>query len=303
MAAQRERVRIAHVSDLHVLSPRGVQWRSVVFNKRLTGYANLLFSRGRDFRRQLLLDVLAAAAARADHLVVTGDITHLSLEHEFEEARALLTEVGRGVEVTVVPGHHDVYLPTLHRAGRFACHFGDWLGGDLPELALDLPVGRFPCVKLRGSAAIIALSSAVSRPPFVSSGRIGEAQLEALARILAHREVAGRTPVVLVHHPPFDSRLRLAQLRGGLVDAAALRRTLAPLARGLLLYGHLHERSRRRIGGVEAVCATAAALDHPSPACRAGFNLYELDGAGALAVIEAHVVDSAGVAVRRAEVA
>lgn len=30
---------------------------------------------------------LSAAAAQADHLVVTGDITNLALEHEYEEAR------------------------------------------------------------------------------------------------------------------------------------------------------------------------------------------------------------------------
>ena len=262
---------------------------------------NLLLSRGRVYRRDFLVAVLAAAAARADHVVVTGDITNLSLEHEFEAAQSLLADVARSVEVTVVPGNHDVYLATVHRAGRFAHHFGAFLRSDLPELALDLPSGRFPFVKLRGPVAIVGLSSAVPRPPFVSSGRIGDAQLEALARILAHPEVASRTPVVLVHHAPFDS-LRLAQLRGGLVDAPALRRSLAPLARGLLLYRHVHERSWRRLGGgVDAISATAAALDHPSPACRAGFNLYEVDATG-LATIQAHVIDADAAGLRRTEV-
>lgn len=300
-------MRIAHVSDLHVLSPRGVEWRRVVFNKRVTGAANLLLSRGRVYRRELLDAVLAAAAARADHIVVTGDITNLSLENEYEAAQALLARVARSVEVSVVPGNHDAYLATVHRARRFAHHFGAFLHGDLPELAAELPAGAFPFVKLRGPAAIIGLSSAVPRPPFVSSGRVGGVQLEALARILAHPEVATRTPVVLVHHAPFDSWLRLAQLRGGLVDAAALRRTLAPLARGLVLYGHLHERSRRPLataaGALDAVCATAAALDHPSPACRAGLNLYEIDDTtGGVVAIEAHVIDPEGVTLRRVAV-
>jgi 3',5'-cyclic AMP phosphodiesterase CpdA len=302
-----QRARIAHVSDLHVLSPHGVEWRRVIFNKRVTGYANLLLSRGRVYRRDYLETVLAAAAARADHIVVTGDITNLSLEREFEAARSLLAEVARSVEVSVVPGNHDVYLATVHRAGRFAHHFAAYLHGDLPDLALALPTGRFPFVKLRGPVAIVGLSSAVPRPPFVSSGRIGDEQLEALARILAHPEVASRTPVVLVHHPPFDSRLRLAQLRGGLVDAPVLRRSLAPLARGRLLYGHVHERAHRRLataaGAIDVVSATAAALDHPGPACRAGFNLYELDATAGVVAIEAYVVDAEGVAVRRVALA
>ena len=55
-----------------------------------------------------------------------------------------------------------------------------FLHSDLPELARDLPAGPFPCVKLRGCAAIIALSSAIPRPPFVASGYLGHTQLEAL---------------------------------------------------------------------------------------------------------------------------
>jgi 3',5'-cyclic AMP phosphodiesterase CpdA len=286
--------RIGHVSDLHVLSPHGVEWRKAVFNKRITGYANLLRQRGRVHRRELLAAVLSAAAAQADHLVVTGDITNVSLEREFEQARALLDEVARKVEVTVVPGNHDLYLQSIHHERRFPHHFGPFLRGDLPALARDLAAGPFPCVKLRGPVAIIGLSSAVPRPPFVASGRVGAAQLAALREVLAHPEVARRTPVVLVHHPPVDGRMRLRQLRDGLVDAASLRAALSPLARGLVLFGHLHVRVRRRLptaaGELEVICASGAALDHPHPAVRAGFNVYVVRDDGALASAEAHVV-------------
>lgn len=291
-------LRIAHVSDLHVLSPHGVEWRRMLFNKRLTGYANLLRHRGRVYRREYLLAVLTAAAANADHLVVTGDVTNLSLEREFEEARALLDAAARSVEVTVVPGNHDVYLPSIHDDRRFPHHFGDFLRSDLPGLARDLRAGPFPCVKLRGPAAIIALSSAVPQPPFVASGRVGKSQLAAIEELLAHPEVARRTPVVLIHHPPVDRRIRLAQLRDGLVDAERLRSALSPLARGLVLFGHLHVRVRRSLdtaaGVLEAIGASGAALDHPHPAVRAGYNAYTLRDDGTVASAEAHVVASDG---------
>jgi 3',5'-cyclic AMP phosphodiesterase CpdA len=291
-------LRIAHVSDLHVLSRTGAQWRRIVFNKRVTGYANLVLRRARVHRRDYLLAVLSAAAEKADHLVVTGDITNLSLEHEYEEARALLDAAARNVEVTVVPGNHDIYLPATHRHRRFPHHFERFLESDLPELAQDLPAGRFPCVKLRGSVAIIALSTAVPRPPFVSAGYAGHAQLEALARVLAHPEVRRRTPIVLIHHPPMDSRFRVFQLRDGLVDSPALRRVLSPLARGLVLYGHTHFRLRRTLatptGRLDVIGASGAALDHPHAAVRAGFNLYEIDAGGELVCAEAHVLDAAG---------
>jgi 3',5'-cyclic AMP phosphodiesterase CpdA len=298
-------MRIAHVSDLHVLSPTGVEWRSVVFNKRVTAYANLLLHRARVFRRDYLDAVLAAAARAADHVVVTGDVTNMSLESEYEEATRLLGTVAQRVEVTVVPGNHDIYLPRVQREGRFAHHFGAFFGSDLPELALDVAAGRFPCVKLRGPAAIIGLSSAVPRPPFVSGGHLGHEQLEALDRVLAHPEVARRTPVVLVHHDPMGSRFRLEELRSGLADARSLRDALRSLRSGLVLFGHVHVRTRTRLptaaGALDVVSAGAAAVDHPSDAVRAGFNLYELDPEGRTISAEAWVVDPATRDLRRHE--
>jgi 3',5'-cyclic AMP phosphodiesterase CpdA len=287
-------IRIAHISDLHVLSSTGAHWREIIFNKRLTGYANLILRRGRVHRREYLLEVLSAAVMRADHLVVTGDITNLSLEHEYEEARALLDEAAQRTEVTVVPGNHDIYLPSTHRRRRFPHHFNQFLQSDLPQLARDLPAGRFPCVKLRGRMAIIALSSGVPRPPFIAAGYVGHAQLEAFEAVLAHPEVRRRTPIVLIHHPPVDTRPRIVQLRDGLVDAAALRRSLARLTRGLVLFGHLHVRVRCELptlsGKLDVIGASGAALDHPDRSVRAGFNLYEFDD-DSLASVEAHVVD------------
>ncbi len=288
-------LRISHVSDLHVLAPLGVELRRILLDKRVTGYANLLMKRARVYRRDYLLSVLEGAAARGDHLVVTGDITNLSLEGEYEEACRLLGDVGRTKEVTVVPGNHDIYLPATLRERRFPHHFAAFSRSDLPELSLDLAAGRFPSVKLRGPAALIGLTSAVPRPPFVSAGHVGHDQLAALARVLQHPEVARRTPVVLIHHSPFDSRFRLEQLRGGLVDARAFRRALSPLARGLVLYGHLHVRRHTRLvtasGALDVVCASAAALDHPDDRVRAGFNSYELDDDGRITSIDAHVLD------------
>ncbi len=287
-------IRIAHVSDLHVLSRTSAQWRRIIFNKRLTGYANLILRRGRVHRREYMLAVLSAAVARADHLVVTGDITNLSLEHEYEEARALLDEAARRTEVTVVPGNHDIYLPSTHRRRRFPHYFNRFLQSDLPELARDLPAGPFPCVKLRGRVAIIALSSGVPRPPFIAAGYVGHAQLEAFEAVLAHPEVQRRTSIVLIHHPPVDTRPRIAQLRDGLVDAAPLRSSLARLPRGLVLFGHLHVRVRCGLptssGSLDVIGASGAALDSPDMSVRAGFNLYEFDD-GSLVSIEAHVFD------------
>ncbi len=293
--------RLAHVSDPHVLSPDGVHWRELLFNKRITGWANTRLRRKRVYRRRYLEAVLDAAS-RADHLVVTGDVTNLALEGEYREALSLFDCRSGTAEISMVPGNHDLYLPSIGREGRFERHFGSFVRSDVPELGVAVPAGVYPFVRLRGPAAIIGLSSAVPRPPFIAAGYMGHGQLQALKAILEHPEVARRVPVILVHHPPVDSRNRLLRLRDGLADAASLRHVLVTLPRGLVLFGHLHTRVRYRFGALEVACASGAALDHPDDSIRAGYNLYELDEGG-VAGMEAHVIDVATGALRRIEIA
>jgi 3',5'-cyclic AMP phosphodiesterase CpdA len=292
-------VRVAHISDTHVLPPQGVLLREMLFNKRITGWVNTRFRRGRVFRRRYLEAVLDAASL-ADHLVITGDITNLALEGEFHEVLRLFERRGGGAEITVIPGNHDLYLPKISRDGRFEHHFGAFVRSDLPELSVRVAAGNYPFVKLRGPVAIIGLSSAVPRPPFIAAGYLGGEQLRALRAILEHPEVASRFPVMLVHHPPVDSRSRPVQLRDGLTDAASLRDVLACARRGLVLFGHLHIRVRCRVGAVDVVGASGAALDHPADSIRAGYNLYEIDNGAAS--IEAYVIDPAGGSFRRTDV-
>ena len=150
----------------------------------------------------------------------------------------------------------------------------------------------------RGPAALIALASAVPRPPFVSAGYLGGEQLAALQVVLAHPEVARRTPVLLIHHPPVDPRPRLVRLRDGLTDDAPFRRSVSGLARGLVLYGHIHQRERRTLptatGALEAISASGGALDDPRASIRAGFNLYDIGDDGAVGSVEAWMIDESG---------
>ena len=298
--------RIAHVSDVHVLSRLGAEWRRMLFNKRITGWANVVLRRGRVHRREYLRAVLEEAAARADHVVVTGDVTNMAHESEYDEARRLLDEVARRVEVTVVPGNHDIYLPTVGRERRFPHHFAPFVTGERPGLAVRLPAGDYPLVKLRGPAAIIGLSSAVPRPPFVSGGVLGREQIAALERVLALPEVASRTPVLLVHHPPMDARRRLARLRDGLLDADRLRHVVDRLPRGLLLFGHVHARShvalRTLVGELSTSSRRAAPRSTiPIPWSGPASTSTRSRGHGAVARVESYALDASGTGFSRVQ--
>jgi 3',5'-cyclic AMP phosphodiesterase CpdA len=275
-------MKIAHFSDLHLLALDGVPARRFL-NKRLTGWANLRLKRG-SIHRASYVRAIAREVRRLDieHVVVTGDLTNLALEGEFALARQVLEEE-LGLEpyrVTIVPGNHDLYTRGALTSRRFERYFAPYLESDLPELAVDAGGGRFPVVKLRDRVAFVALSSAVPRPPLVAAGELGREQIAALARVLAHPEVAGRTIVLVLHHPAVHGWSRLKTHIEGLRDAPALIGELRSLAGGLVLHGHLHRRIQRSLdtgaGQMLQVGATSASLHHEEPDRMAGFNVYEV---------------------------
>jgi len=256
-------VKIAHVSDLHLLDLEGaVPMR--LFNKRITGYVNLRFHRKsvhKPFAVEASLRELRKIGV--DHVVVTGDVSNLALEREFDLVRTVLDrELGMSPDqVSMVPGNHDTYTRGSFQTKRFARTFAACMTSDLP--ISDEP---FPYVRLRGPVALIGLSTAVPRLPLVAAGEFGRRQLEALARLLQHPEVRSRTPVFLQHHPWHNPPERMRRLMEGLYDAEEEAALLQHIERGLLLHGHLHRRVHRMLqtnaGHIDAVGATSASPLH-----------------------------------------
>jgi 3',5'-cyclic AMP phosphodiesterase CpdA len=288
-------MKIAHISDLHLLALDGVPRRRFL-NKRLTGWVNLRLKRERAHRAHYVAAIARELAGRdIDHVIVTGDLTNLALEGEYELARGTLREMRLDPScVTVVPGNHDLYTRGARDSRRFERYMGEWLESDLPQYTVDTAGARFPVVKLRGDIAIVALSSAVPRMPLVAAGEIGKNQLRALEQILEHPEVVKRALVIALHHPVVQDVSRFKNHIEGLRDAADLLRVLRSVTRGLIVHGHLHRRVQRPIGSptgrLVQVGTTSASLHHDSRDRMAGFNVYELDRAGAVKV-EGHVYD------------
>jgi 3',5'-cyclic AMP phosphodiesterase CpdA len=290
-------MRIAHISDLHVLALDGaVPFR--LFNKRATGYANLRFHRKSIHKSEIVRAIAAHLRdSKVDHVVITGDVSNLALEAEFAAVRRVLDDVlGLSPDkVSIVPGNHDVYTRGAQKKKRFHSYFEPYLASDMPLLSVDHPGGMFPVVKLRGPVALIGLSSALARPPFFASGRLGKGQLDALEQVLASPEVKARTPVVLLHHPVQDPPTWMKRKMEGLDDSARLCDLLSHLPRGLLLHGHLHRRILRKLatlrGHIDSIGATSASLVHPSPARMAGYNSYEISEEGAIVSLDGFVYD------------
>jgi 3',5'-cyclic AMP phosphodiesterase CpdA len=285
--------RLAHISDLHVLDLEGVSWRRFA-NKRVTGLANIRGNRSHHHKPALVERLLGGLdEAKADHLVVTGDLTNLALEAEFEAVRRMFDRNGLGPEhASVIPGNHDAYTRGAHRARRFETYFADFARSD-PDLTADASGGVFPFLRRRGPLALYGLSTAVPRLPIVSSGIVGASQRVALRAL---RALAPRaTPVLLAHHPIVNVASRLKRLLRGLGDADALVTEFREHDHAVALHGHLHARMWRKAatdrGAIEVIGATSASLEHEDEARMAGMNLYDFDATGRLTDAHALVVE------------
>lgn len=228
-------MRVAHCSDLHLLSLNGARALDFV-NKRWIGGLNLIANRGRHHHTEVFEAMVADFNRSAiDHVIVTGDITNLAFEEEFRFARRYFDAIELGpANVTVLPGNHDAYV--ARGAEYFAEHFDAY---HRPDPDWIWPDGeRWPVVRVRGDVAVIALSTSLATPWFTAYGRIGEGQLERLRTALSDPRLAGRFRLVAIHHPPAGPRAR--SMVRGLRDREAFASVIAEVGAELVIHGHEH---------------------------------------------------------------
>jgi 3',5'-cyclic AMP phosphodiesterase CpdA len=266
----------AHLSDFHICRPEGARPGDFV-NKRLLSYLSWRLRRRAEHRPEVLAAVQRSLKRiEVDQVVVTGDLTHLGLPAEFEDARVQLAALGAADRVFVVPGNHDA-LVAAASADPFA-RWADYMRSD--DAA---PGGRtlFPTLRRRGPVCLIGVSSACPTPPLRATGRVGAAQMKRLGEVLAAAAAARLFRVVLIHHPPAPGAVSGHKR---LTDIAALGSALAEHGAELILHGHAHVLGRAAdlkgpagrsipvLGVSSATCAS------PRAARRAVFRLFRVSG-------------------------
>ncbi len=271
-------MQLAHISDLHVADFESVTLRDFL-NKRVTGGINLLTGRRGahplDLCERLVEDL---TGQDLDHVVVTGDVTNLSLPGEFQRAARLLRPLGGYERLTVVPGNHDVYTAGAETQHRFESYFGYLLFGAESQPADWV----YPAVKDLGDTVIVGLSSAHKTPMFTAWGWVGEDQLGRLEQRLAEvPHLERKTKVALVHHNlhPRDAwHEHAAQLKDRTEVIAALHR----LRFDLLLHGHTHRAHQfvvERDGHTLAIVGSGSSTrQSEDPGRIARYNVYSTEG-------------------------
>jgi 3',5'-cyclic AMP phosphodiesterase CpdA len=269
---------LAHLSDPHLPLPAWTPGKLPPLSaKRLSCLLSWKTKRHAIHRPEILAGLIADIEATVpDHIVVTGDLINISIPDEFAAAHEWLTALGTPDRVTVVPGNHDLLADDLtwqESLGRW----GVYMSGEKQASGV-----RFPFVRRRGSVALVGLSTAVPTRLFQAGGSLGPDQIAAAKAWLAALGREGLCRIVLLHHPPMESR-HLFHSRKMLRDHAEFRAAVAAVGAELVLHGHSHRFGLTRIeleqgGYVPTLSVPSGSAVASDERAAAGWNLYRIHG-------------------------
>ena len=279
-------MRLAHCSDLHLLSHDGARWLDLA-NKRWIGAMNLLSSRSRHYHVAAFEDMVDDInALGVDHVLCTGDVTNLALRQEFEFARSKFDRLALGPrDVTVIPGNHDAYVAEgVPLFGElFAPYAEPDPGWEWEEDHRHSPddILHWPIVRVRGDLALIGVSTSRATPWFTAYGSLGQGQLDRLKRVLNDPRLAGKVRVIAIHHPPAGAPAK-SRIRG-LRDHAAFAHVIAEHGAELIVHGHEHRCIVETLGGpegthvpVRGICS--GTYFHNKVERIARYRIFDIDG-------------------------
>ncbi len=269
---------LAHLSDPHLAYPHASRF-SDFLNKRFFGYLKWRLKRRSEHHNDVLAGMIQDVRdSQPDHVVITGDLTHLGLPAEYTRAKKMLERLGSASQVTIIPGNHDAYVD-----GALDCRLPEWadymvsdgmtIGGSADAAVDDI----FPSLRVRAGVALIGVTTAQPCSTFLAVGCIGNDQLQRLEKILIDTGQKGLFRIVLIHHPPKSG---VVSWRKRLTDAEAFQKIIHVCGSELILHGHSHHQSQTylktsdgRIPVIGVPSASAAGKHHRR---RARYHLYHL---------------------------
>lgn len=228
-------MKIAHLSDIHILDAR-TGTRQARY-KLATKFVSLGRAIDPKIRARNLSHALGLAKAnRADHIVISGDLTEVGEEVEYEYFAEVLHDARLPADsVTLVPGNHDAYTE------------GSW------RRALEGPLRPFARASTGGSkddagkvveregVALLPVDTSIFQSIAWSGGIFTRAMFDAIDRRLKDSAFRDKAVALVVHHPPFHPhRLPIVRWIDGLRGRAEVLDLLSRHPRLQLLHGHLH---------------------------------------------------------------
>jgi len=188
--------------------------------------------------------LIKALPQKPDLVLHTGDVTHLSKDAQFDDARQILS--GLGVPVFFVPGEHDMLDEGQGKA--FLAHHGQGTQGTGWQ-SFD-----------HNGVHFVGLNNVTDLKPG-GMAHIGEEQLAWLAKDLGG--LSASTPIVVFAHIPLWTVYE--DWGWGTDDSAQALSLLKPFGSVTVFNGHIHQILHKLEGNVTFHSARSTAYPQPSP--------------------------------------
>jgi 3',5'-cyclic AMP phosphodiesterase CpdA len=232
----------AQISDPHLSSLDSVSCFDLA-NKRVLGYLSWRKKRKYIHKKEILDSAVANIKLFSpDHIVITGDLTHIGHPTEFDETLNWLQELGQPSDITLIPGNHDCYVADEwdNTFKKWAPYFCSEYKSDTSTSLQNSLADIFPTLTIKGHTAFIGLSSAVQSAPLFATGSLGSKQIQKLRDLLNTLKDSNLFKVLLIHHPPVEG---VAKWRKRLTDANELLKLFPTNGIDLVLHGHEHKKA------------------------------------------------------------
>ncbi len=272
--AQQDYFCFTHLTDPHLSSLVHVQCNQL-FNKRLLGYLSWKTRRQHDHLPSILAALVSdMQTIKPDHVVISGDLTHIGTANEFDQVAEWLPSIGTAEQVTLIPGNHETYVKSAWQETFAKWH--DYLVAD--EAKPGSQTVEFPTLRVRNPVAFIGLNSAYPSAPFLATGKLGNQQLDKLAQVLEKTKQQGLFRVVIVHHPPVP---KICKWRKRLIDASKLEQVLQQYGAELVLFGHTHNTEYRELktisGKTPLISLSSASSNSDEKLRRASYAVFRVN--------------------------
>ncbi len=222
-------MKLLHISDLHF--PTSVPILSLR-RKMFSGYFNYKLRRQKKYPKEILNALVGHIRSQSyDLLVISGDLTNVSHEREFQIAREILDPL-LDKRVFIVPGNHDRYIQSsITPVDLFLKYFEPFMGE-------SVSTEKYIRIKKIDNICIVGLDSNYASGIGNASGRLKEDVLEEMFRWLDYQKISEY--LLVCHHPLWNPEGQEESMMHRMINRDDVIRKLKnrpPLA---YLHGHKH---------------------------------------------------------------
>jgi 3',5'-cyclic AMP phosphodiesterase CpdA len=220
-----------HISDLHFPTKLSI---FALKKKMYLGYYNFTFRRRHKHPKEIFEALLHFAQSKPfDGVLITGDLTNVSAEKEFETAKELLSPI-LTEKTLVVPGNHDRYTQhALEPTDLFIKHFANYIGENV-----STQKGVYLRHKVLSGINFLSWDSNEPTSLTEASGKITEETLRETERFLIEKKIDRY--ILLCHHPVWNPPNKHESRGHKMTDREGLVKWLNDHPPLLYLHGHHH---------------------------------------------------------------